>query len=294
MVIAITGATGFTGPFVVRELAQRYPDATLRCLVRSTSRRGDLASHRVEFADGDLRDGASLDRAFLGADVLVNVASLGGDWVDPLFDAIARSTLVRGVFVSTTAILTRLPVRSKPLREHGEARVRASGLAWTILRPTMIYGTPADRNIARLIRFIQRSPVIPLVAGEALQQPVHVQDVAAAVVACVAEPATVGRTYEISGRDPLTFEALVRETIAATGSRRLVLPLPFWLAYAGLRVYAAAVSRPRIGVEQLLRLQEDKAFDHGAAHRDFGFKPRPFTDGVRAEVALIAAAAERP
>jgi uncharacterized protein YbjT (DUF2867 family) len=287
MVIAITGATGFTGAFVVRDLAARYPDARLRCLVRATSRRAALAAYNAEFVEGDLGDGPSLDRLFAGADTLVNVSSLGGDWVDPLFDAVSRSALRRGVFVSTTAILTKLPVRSRPLREHGEARVRQSGLQWTILRPTMIYGTPGDRNIARLIRFIGWSPVVPIVAGDALQQPVHVEDVAAAIVACLGEPATIGRTYEISGRDPLTFEQLVREAMAATGRRRLLLPVPFAPMLAALKLYAAAVAKPRISVEQLLRLREDKAFDHSAASRDFGFAPRSFAEGVRAEVELL-------
>jgi uncharacterized protein YbjT (DUF2867 family) len=288
MIIAITGATGFTGAFVVRDLAARYPAAQLRCLVRPTSNRGVLASHGVEFVEGDLRDGPSLDRLFAGADALVNVSSLGGEWVDPLFDAVARSTtLRRGVFVSTTAILTKLPVRSRPLREHGEARVRQSGLQWTILRPTMIYGTPGDRNIARLIRFVGWCPVVPMVAGEALQQPVHVEDVATAIVACLATPATIGRTYEISGRDPLTFEQLVRQTIAATGRRGLLVPVPFGPMLAALKVYAACVATPRIRVEQLLRLREDKAFDHSAASREFGFAPRSFAEGVRAEVGLL-------
>lgn len=287
MVIAVTGATGFTGAFVIRDLAARYPGVRLRCLVRAGSDRSVLVKYGVEFVEGDLRDGASLDRLFDGAEALVNVSSLGGDWVDALFDAVSRSELRRGIFVSTTAILTKLPVRSRPLREHGEARVRQSRLQWTILRPTMIYGTPGDRNIARLIRFVGWCPVVPIVAGEALQQPVHVEDVAAAIVACLAEPATIGRTYEISGRDPLTFEQLVRETVAATGRRRLVLPVPFAPMRAALELYAKCVAKPRISVEQLLRLREDKSFDHSAASRDFGFAPRSFADGVRAEVKLL-------
>jgi uncharacterized protein YbjT (DUF2867 family) len=285
--IVVTGATGFTGPFAVRALVARFPGVPIRCLVRASSSRAALDGLPVTFADGDLRDGDSLDRAFAGCDTLVHVASLGFDWVDPLFDAIGRSGLRRGVFVSTTAILTTLAVRSRPMREHGENRVRASGLAWTILRPTMIYGTPNDRNIARLIRFVRRSPVIPVIAPEARQQPVHVEDVAFAIAAALASPATIGRTYELSGAAPITFEGLVRETVRATGRRRWVVRLPFWPVRAGVMLYNACVPRPRLSVEQVERLREDKAFDHADARRDFGFAPRAFSDGVAAEARLV-------
>ena len=233
--IVVTGATGFLGPFVVRDLRRRFPDVRLRCLVRPSSGVGALRAHGVESVVGDLRDEASLVRVLAGADTLVNLASLGFDWVEGLFSAIRRSSLGRGVFIGSTAMLTRLSVRSKPQRERAESLVRTSGLAWTILRPTMIYGTPDDRNIARLIRFVLRSPVIPIVAGQARQQPVHVEDVAAAVSCALACPDTTGRAYNLAGREALTLLQLVRETVAAVGRRRVVVRLPIGL---GLSVLA--------------------------------------------------------
>jgi uncharacterized protein YbjT (DUF2867 family) len=228
----------------------------------------------VEFAEGDLHDSNSLTAAMNGTDTLINIASLGFGWVDSLFEAIRRSTLRRGIFVSTTAILTSLPVKSRPLRERGEQMVRNSGLAWTIVRPTMIYGTPEDRNVARLITFVERSPVVPVVAPNALQQPVHVEDVASAIVSCLGVPETIGRVYNLSGRDPLTFESLVRETVRATGRHRTVVRLPFRPILEAVRLYNGLVSKPRITVEQVLRLQEDKAYDHADAREAFGFSPR--------------------
>ena len=289
--IVVTGATGFTGPFVVRELARRFPHSRIRCLVRSGSDRSRLDGVAVEFAQGDLYDTNSVSAALAGADALVNVASLGFGWTETLFEAISRSTVRRGVFVSTTAILTRLPVKSRAVRERAEELVHASGLDWTIVRPTMIYGTAEDRNIARLITFARRSPIIPVIAPNALQQPVHVADVASAIVACLATPLTIGRTYNLSGRDPLTFETLVKETVSATGRRRTLVRVPFGLVLSAVRLYTAVVSHPRIRVEQVLRLREDKAFDHAAARADFKYSPRSFADGVREEVRAMAGGA---
>ena len=288
-VIVVTGATGFTGPFVVKALRGRFPDATLRCFVRPASRLDALRALPVEFATGDLRNADSMRTALRGADTFVHVASLGFDWLEPLFAAIAASSLLRGVFISTTAILTKLPVRSKAIREQGEALVRASGLRWTILRPTMIYGTPADRNVARLIRFAQRWPVIPIIAPGARQQPVHVEDVATAVAAALASPATIARTYNLAGREPMTLEDMVRAVTRAAGVRRLIVPLPSAPVRAAVSLYARLSAHPPVSVEQVDRLHEDKSFDYADAARDFQFAPRSFACGVRAEVAMMQA-----
>lgn len=288
--IVVTGASGFTGPFVVAALRHRFPTATIRCVVRPTSRRELLSAHAVEFAVGDLRDTASLVAAFRGADTLVNVASLGFDWVDSLFGAIRQSTFRRGVFVSTTAILTRLPARTKPMREHGETLVRSSGLQWTIVRPTMIYGTPDDRNVARLIRLVLASPVIPVIAPTARQQPVHVADVAAAVTSAVDCEVSHGRAYNIAGRDPLTFRELIDTVVRVAGVRRLIVTMPT----APARFLVACAQRcgiRQLSTEQIDRIHEDKSFAYDEAARDLGYTPRSFDDGVAAELAMIRARA---
>ncbi len=292
--VVVTGATGFTGPYVVRALRRRFPDVTLRCLVRPTSNRRSLLDAGVtEFAVGDLRDVESLRRAFEHADTLVNVASLGFDWNEALFEAISGSPLRRGVFISTTAILTRLPVASKAIRERGEALVMTSGLQWTILRPTMIYGTARDRNISRLIRFVERSPVIPLVAGHAQQQPIHVEDVATAVAAALASRSTIERTYNLAGHSPMSLEQLITTVTATMGLRRFIIPVPTPIVRALVAIYALVSRSPKLRVEQINRLGEDKSTDYTAAAADFGFEPMRFEDGVRAEIRIMRGVSEQ-
>ena len=111
--------------------------------------------------------------------------------------AAEEAGLRRAVFVSTTSIFTSLDTASKPVRLAAEDTVMTSALDWTIIRPTMIYGTPADRNMARLLRALRRLPVLPLPGGgTGLQQPVHVDDLAGAIVAALDRPATIGRAYD--------------------------------------------------------------------------------------------------
>lgn len=285
--IAVTGGTGFTGRATLPLLRARYPNARIRCLVRAPTQREILRAYDVRAIDGDLREPAALDALLSGADTLVNIASLGVDWVGPLMDVVRRATeLRRGVFVSTTAILTSLPVKSKPQRVCGEQQVRESHLAWTILRPTMIYGTPEDRNIIRLITLVDRCPMIPVVASEALQQPVHVEDVAAAIVASIGTSGTVGQVYTTSGGSPLSLRQMVEETAAALGKRRVIVRVPLGPVRLAAGLYNRLSRSPRLTVEQLDRIGEDKAFPFDAAHAAFGYSPRTFAQGVREEVAL--------
>src|SRR5205814_8821341 len=101
----------------------------------------------------------------------------------PALVATARAAgIERAVFISTTAIFTALNAPSKAVRVAAEKTIGESGLRATILRPTMIYGSARDRNMARLIRYLRRWPVIAVAgSGVHLQQPIYVDDVARAV-----------------------------------------------------------------------------------------------------------------
>jgi uncharacterized protein YbjT (DUF2867 family) len=228
--------------------------------------------------DVDLRVGTLEDPnlPLEGISTVVYCASMGFGHVPALLEQLRLAGVARGVFVSTTAIFTRLPAASRAPRVEAEAAVQASALDWTILRPTMIYGTARDRNISRLLRFLARWPVFP-VCGNALWQPIYVEDLADAVVAALDRQATSGRVYNLAGAYPIRFDELVRTAARAISRRVSLVRVPVAAA-----VLAARVTRV-VTPEQILRLAEDKAFDYAEATRDFNFHPRSFAEGVRLE-----------
>lgn len=191
----------------------------------------------------------------------------------------------RGVFVSTTSLFTRLSSRTKPIRVAAEEAIRASGLEWTILRPTMIYGTERDRNMCRLVRHLARWPVMFVAgSGSSLQQPVHVEDLARSIVASVFLREAIGREYNLSGKRPLTFNEVIDTTARALGRRVPRLHVPLRPVARVLALQEKLTSRPFLRAEQVLRLEEDKAFPHEAAASDLDFAPRDFEEGIRGEV----------
>lgn len=282
MKAVVTGGTGFTGERVVGQLA------ALGCPTTVVARRSSdvrlVRSLGASVALGDLDDRGSLVDAFMGHDTLLHVASMGFGQVPGIIAAARSAGVRRAVFVSTTAVLTALPVRSRPIRIAAESAVRESGLDWTIIRPTMIYGSGRDRNMSRLLRHLRAWRAVPLLGGgTALQQPVHVDDVASTIVQAALRPAASRREYNVSGAEPLTLRELVLQAGRAVGVRPMMVPLPCMPVSWGLRVIEALGARLPIGSEQVLRVVEDKSFDHSAAASDLAFAPRRFAVGILQE-----------
>jgi uncharacterized protein YbjT (DUF2867 family) len=287
MRILVTGGSGFLGSSVLPDLVDR--DHQVVALCRSTTAAIAVAGLGAEVLQGDLDDSAGLDVAFSqsGAHALVNLASLGFGHAATIVAAAEEAGIQRALFVSTTAIFTSLPVASRAVRVAAEETIQASGLRWTIVRPTMIYGRPGDRNLARLLAFVRRSPVVPLPGGgHRLMQPVHVDDLARFIATALETDAAVGRAYDAAGPEPLTLRQIVEATGQAVGRRPRLVSLPLGPAIAAVRAYERLSAKPRLKVEQLQRLNEDKTFDIGAAV-SLGYAPRSFAAGIEAEVALV-------
>jgi len=283
MKIFVTGATGFTGSRVVPLLLKNGYE--VRCLYRATSDRSILSSPEIEWVAGDIADSRALAAAMQGAGALVNIASLGFGHAESIIAAAQNAGIKRAIFISTTAIFTQLNAKSKTVRVAAERAIETSGLGYTILRPTMIYGSPRDRNMWRLIRLMRYSPIIPIFGeGTYLQQPIHVDDVARAVVSCLSNDKSVGKSYNIAGKYPLTYNEVV-DTIARQLNRKVwKIHIPSKPVVSLLGFFERMRIPFPIKAEQVLRLNENKDFSYAEAQRDIGFSPLAFEEGVGLEL----------
>jgi nucleoside-diphosphate-sugar epimerase len=289
MKVFVTGATGFTGSRVVPLLLKS--GYAVCCLYRASSDRSLLSGLDIEWALGDVSDSQSLTSAMqsaLGADALVNIASLGFGHADSIISAAQNAGVERAVFISTTAIFTQLNAGSKKVRVAAELAIETSRLKYTVLRPTMIYGSPRDRNMWRLIRFMRYLPIVPVLGdGEYLQQPIYVDDVARALVSCLSNDNTIGKSYNIAGKHALTYNGVI-DTIAKQMNKRV------WKIHVASKPVVSVLrffERMRfpfpIKAEQVLRLNENKDFSYAEAQKDFGFSPLAFEEGVRSELESV-------
>lgn len=286
--IAVIGATGFTGRRVVPQLCGQHPDEEVVAIVRSGSRQETLGNERVSFRTAELADIAALRQALTGARLVVSVISLGLGHTPNVLAALLATSPDQVIFFSTRSVYSSVRTDTRDVLIEAERLIADSGLPATLFRPTMVYGRPGDRNIERLLRFLRHSPFMPVLgSGTGLQQPVHVDDLAIAVGQASATRETIGRSYNLPGPRPMRFIDLIRSAGVAVGRRPILIHLPLWLAYPMVRAWSTTGLWPRIRVDQLLRLGENKQADAGDAMRDFGYSPREFDQGVAEEAALL-------
>lgn len=289
MKLLVTGGSGFLGRRVVTQaVAQGHQ---VIGIARSSTAESRLRALGAGVMRGDLDDRRSIERVVqtADADALLNIASLGFGHANTIVAAAERLSPRRAVFVSTTGIYTTLNPPSKQTRVAAEETIQSSALAWTLIRPTMIYGGPDDRNMCRLLRTLRRCPVLPVPGGgRHLQQPVHVDDLAGLLLRAAVTDVAIGRSYNVAGPRPLTFQEIVAQAGEAAGVQAFCVPVPIRPVIALVAAYEQWSARPRLKAEQIARLVEDKTFAIDAAARDLGFSPRQFADGIRAEAALLA------
>jgi uncharacterized protein YbjT (DUF2867 family) len=279
MKVLISGGTGLLGQGFLRLLreAGRYE---VRCFVRRTSPVERLGG--LELAYGDARDVGSIERALRGTDAFVHVAGI--QYTPRVLEAMRRAGVERLVAVSSTSAHSRFESRSAP-RLTNEALLPGSGLRWTVVRPTMIYGSELDHNMHKLLRFLDRSPVFPLFgSGENLWQPVYYEDLARGLYAALTKPGTEGQTYDLPGLRPLTYLDLVRTAAGALGRKTRIVRLPVEPVRRVLQVAEGLRLRLPVSSEQVLRLREDKAYPYDKAREELGYAPRAFKEGIALEV----------
>ncbi len=282
MKILVSGGTGLLGQGLLR-LLREIGEHEVRCFVRRTSLFERLGG--LELAYGDAGDVDSMARALSGIDAFVHVAGIR--YTPQVLEAMRRARVERLVIVSSTSAHSRFEFRSAP-RLVNEALLVESGLRWTVVRPSMIYGSELDHNMHKLLRFLDRSPVFPLFgSGENLWQPVYYEDLARGLYTVLTKSGTDGQIYDLPGPRPLTYLDLVRTAAGALGKSTRIVRIP------AEPVRRALVLAERIGLplpvssEQVLRLREDKAYSYEKARDELGYAPRTFKEGIALEVSRL-------
>ena len=274
--IAVTGATGYTGSLLVRRLLAE--GETVRCLVRPETDAGTLEQLGVEVVRGDFEASEGIGGALGGARIVLHLASIR--YVRSVLESVDK-TIERLVLVSSLRRFSLVPDPTVDEVVAAEALVFESKLPWVLLRPSMIYGPGDDRNISRLATGLRRRRILPIPGqGCYLHQPVYVEDVVAAILAAAAKPGIDHRCYALAGLEPLSYDALVDAVGAAIGVRPFKIHLPLWLVLCGLGAARGMGLRPAVDRAQVLRLQEDKAYSIVEAQTDLAYVPLAFAAGL--------------
>ena len=298
MRVLVTGATGFVGTHVVNELLRRAHAVAV--MARTPEKTRNRYNRPVETVPGDARDRDSVARACQQRDAVVHLVGIIHEQGEQTFDRMHREAAESIVAAARAAGARRLlhmsamgsfpdsPSEYGRTKAAGEAAVRASGLEWTVFRPSVIFG-PGDGFVSLLATVVRRNPgFIPVVGpGTTRFQPVSVRDVARVFADALEKPDTIRRAFEVGGPDVLTLDEIYREIGAAVGKpRKPLVHLPIWYGRLVASIFEWLAERgvlasPPLTRDQLRSLSRDNAADVSATIAAFGGAWLRFRAGIR-------------
>ncbi|RAP34011.1 3-beta hydroxysteroid dehydrogenase [Candidatus Marinamargulisbacteria bacterium SCGC AG-410-N11] len=286
--ILLIGGTGFTGKHILKKLITSYSSVfNISLFVRSKEKihQLNLDTKAFNIFQGNLDDLNSLEKALHNQHIVIYVASLGFGHARALVKKLEMVAPEKVIFTSTTGIFTNLNPKSKSIRIDAEKIIRESKLNYTIIRPTMIYGKKDDRNISRLINFIRKSPIIPVFGnGLFLQQPIYVEDLADAILSAATTNKSNKKEYNVSGKSPVTYRELINIINKTIKTSTISIYIPKKLSLFIVSTFRKILPNFPIKEEQILRLNENKNFNHSAAINDLNFTPLSVEEGIKKQL----------
>ncbi len=297
--ILVTGGTGFVGGHLIRRM--RREGLAVRALVRSPEKAQKLKELGVEVVAGDIDNRTSLEKAAAGVERVVHLVGIIQETQSASFRSVhvegtrnmvhaAKSSGVRHFFYQS-ALGTRPGAKSQYHKTKWQAEeiVRESGVPYTIMRPSLIYG-PGDQFTLRLAEIIRQSPVLPVIgSGKSKVQPIFIDDVVDCIIKAVTSDSFLNEIYEIGGPEQLTYEDVTRAIAEAMGINRPAVHMPMLFMKPMARVLESVFSKPPITTEQLIMLQEDNICSITDICDACGREPVKFQEGLRKFIRKAAA-----
>ena len=290
--ILITGATGYIGHHLVARLVAQGERP--RCLFRDIDRaKRLLPADKVELVQGATTSPDTLGVAIQGVDTIVHAAFLTADRKQSTGNEYEK-TNVQGtanlIKVAKKAGVKRIieigGLGTKPDkpgsymqgRYLAEKMLKESGLDWTIIQPSVLFGKNAP-FIKGLVDLIRTSPVVPLIGGgKTMFQPIYVEDVVTVLIKVLQDPAgTTNRTYTIGGPAYYSFTQIIDVLLKTMHKQRIKVPAPTPLVGVGAAVMEAVLPKPPLTKAAMTLFSFDNITDLKSVQRDFGFTPMSFT-----------------
>lgn len=290
--VVVTGASGFIGTALIPRLvaAGHLP----RLIVRQPP--AAPPAPPVEVIAGDLTSPASLRAAMAGADAVVHLgAATSAGGLDPavayrvnvggasaVIEACHAAGCRRVIVLSTQHVHLRRCGTYGRTKRIADALFAGSGLAVTILRPSLVYGRGSRGVFVKLAGLVRRLPVIPVIGpGEWHLRPVYLDDLVALIVETLARPDVAGRTYDVGGVERITYNEFLSAICSTLGRSCRRFHIPLALGFALAWVLERALSNPPLTVDNVYGSLLDVPCDLRALLRDFRPTLTPLAVGLQ-------------
>ena len=288
--IVITGASGYVGSHITKRLVEmgRPVQAMVHNLQRAENK-GTLSGLAVKWVEADVTRPETLAPVFEDAACIIHTVAIAIEKGKLSYEEVNYQGTVNVVEAAKKAGVRRLinmsqlgadpnlPYRFLASKGKAQEYVAQSGLDWTAIRPSVIWG-PEDEFANIFARLVPLSPVIYPIVGDqdSRFQPVWVEDVTTCVVKSMDDSQTIGQEYELGGPEVLTLEEIERRTLKAVGARRLMIRFPMPVLRLIVALMETVLPNPPVTRSLLELLAVSNVPSDNAIYR-FVSDPRPFT-----------------
>jgi uncharacterized protein YbjT (DUF2867 family) len=294
-IVAIAGGSGFIGRAIARRIAA-IPSTTVRVLTRNpAAQRAKLKIKNCDFVQADVTLSVSLKEALKGVNAVVNATQFDGYPIEnprrgltferidfggttALLEAARQNGVAQFIYISGAAAdesSAHPAFRAKGLAERA---IRESGIAYTIFRPSLVYG-PEDKVLNGFVKALKKIPVFPVPGtGRQKVQPVLVDDLAACVALALSGKGANG-AYDVGGPELMTFDEMIRTVMLAAGVRRPIVHVPEGLMRT-VGALGEMLPTPVLSRDAVTFVTADNACDIEPLVRDFGIQLTPMKTGL--------------
>ena len=285
--ILISGARANSGFFFLKELEKKGFKKKISVICRNKSKNEYFKKFNLNFniLNGDIEDKEFLKGCFENIDTVLHLATPEnskniveiGSLKKVKWFILVHSTMVYSKNLSSF-IKNRIQIEKEILENYSNI---------TILRPTMIYGTPRDINMSRLIKYIDKYKIFPVFGnGKNLLQPIFIKDLSNAYFNVIKfKEKTFNKSYILAGKEPIAYINILKIISEKLKKKTIFIKFPIPLAVFIIKILNFIFfEKFPINASQVKRLSEDKTFDYSNAKEDFLFYTRSFEEGIDEQI----------
>jgi NADH dehydrogenase len=300
--IIVTGANGYLGSYVCRELLSRgipiialkydhyasvILDHPLIRYVRCDITR-EIAPQIAPETQGLQLSAIINTAALLGSSDYDRNYAVNARGVENLVRYARESGISRFIQISSVVVIKEFKGPYGETKLIGQEILEKSGLDYTVFIPAMILG-PEGLGINRILKNVYRFPVfVPIIgSGRQTQHPIYVKDFARYIVQASSEPVAIGKTYQIAGDQVISFRDFIRLILKIKGDRRIFVPVPAFFARMMGKIFQKIQKVPLFTAEHVKGILQDSNLDTSLIRSDLNFKPTPLEEALRETLSEI-------
>ena len=289
--ILVTGGTGAMGSVLVRMLARQQKKVRVLCVP------GDPFTARIKDITADIRYADIANKVDIrnvceGVKTVYHLAAIIISKDEKAFEKInvegtrniaeeaARAGVGHFIYVSSASVTYPAPTPYSLSKRRAEDIVRNSGLAYTILRPTLVYGEKGGQEFDMYLNYLKKFPAVPFIGnGAPLKRPVYVEDVNSGLLAVCDNGRTFGKTYNVSGGEAISMIDFTKLCLNLMGmGRKPIIHLPVWLCKTIALLMKLVMSDPPLKWQVIAGITQDANLDPSEAVADLGYNPKKVTE----------------